>query len=367
MTILEFPGLYEDGIDKLAVQEMEAQLRQIGYLSLLVIVWDALEWRNEDLDFVLTCVYNVFGTAALKQLLFTVTFWDNDVKSKKERRKRKITPTYLENMIQAKVDFIFKSEVDVPILFVSAEYSDDVSRYELSNFLCNTKKEYLDTRTINSFLPGLELLPEILPDSAEQDKVSDNRVAENGFSDYEYIERNSTLRQSSQSGNIVENRNSYNGIDAANRNSYNGDTATRDSFNNNAGPSKSKSVHNISIDNSEAAEQSGNMQTRKKVGGSLFSIQGPNRTLPRNSSNQNKKDPSPRRGRARGNLMKKRSMSSGSVFNLGGGGNRARSPREPQFIQQKSVDNIYVDEEEQQQLAQQSQQLADESIMQDSR
>ena len=65
--------------------------------------------------------------------------------------------------------------------------------------------------------------------------------------------------------------------------------------------------------------------------------------------------------------MKKRSMSSGNVFNLGGGGNRARSPREPQFIQQKSVDNIYVDEEEQQQLAQQSQQLADESIMQDSR
>jgi len=64
--------------------------------------------------------------------------------------------------------------------------------------------------------------------------------------------------------------------------------------------------------------------------------------------------------------MKKRSMSSGSVFNLGGGSNSTRSPREPQFIQQKSVENIYVDEEQQQQLAQESQQLGDESIIQDS-
>ena len=47
ITALEFPGLYEDGIDKVAVQQMEVELRRIGYLTWLVVVWDALEWRNE--------------------------------------------------------------------------------------------------------------------------------------------------------------------------------------------------------------------------------------------------------------------------------------------------------------------------------
>ena len=73
---------------------------------------------SKDLDFVLNCICNVFGEAALKQLMFIVTFWDLDAKSKKERRKRKITPTYLENMIQAKVDHVFREFDYIPKHFL---------------------------------------------------------------------------------------------------------------------------------------------------------------------------------------------------------------------------------------------------------
>ena len=251
-----------------------------------------------------------------------------------------------------------------------------MSRYDLSNFLANTKRTNLNTNTINSFLPGLALLPEIPTTSqpsgtqaikpptmkVEQNRQQTPSAPENGFSDYEYIERESTLRQSSQSGNTISNKD---------RNSYSGN---RLSFNSNIGQMKSKSVHNLSLETSQ--EQPGTGRSGgsggKKIGGSMFSIQS--RTLPRNSSGQSsdhqRKASPPRRGRGArgtGNLMKKRSMSSGNVFGLGGGG-RTKSPRRPEFIQQKSVENIYVDEEEQHQLAaNDTEQLGEEAIISDSR
>ena len=266
-----------------------------------------------------------------------------------------------------------RSEVDVPILFVSSEYSDDVSRYDLSNLLANTQRTNLDTNTINSFLPGLALLPEIPTTTqsagtqankppimiAEHNRQQAPSAPENGFSDYEYIERESTLRQSSQSGNTGRNKD---------RNSGN-----RLSFSNNIGQMKSKSVHNLSLETSQEQQGPGKSGGGggKKIGGSMFSIQS--RTLPRNSSgkstDQQRKASPQRRGRARGagNLMKKRSMSSGNVFSLAGGG-RKKSPRRPEFIQQKSVDNIYIDEEEQHQLAaNETEQLGEEAIISDSR
>ncbi len=252
-----------------------------------------------------------------------------------------------------------------------------MSRYDLSNFLANTKRTNLDTNTINSFLPGLALLPEIPTTSqpagtqankpptmtAEHNRQQAPSAPENGFSDYEYIERESTLRQSSQSGNTISNKD---------RNSYSGN---RLSFNSNIGQMKSKSVHNLSLETSQEQPATGRSGGNggKKIGGSMFSIQS--RTLPRNSSGQSsdhqRKASPPRRGRGArgaGNLMKKRSMSSGNVFGLGGGGGRTKSPRRPEFIQQKSVENIYVDEEEQHQLAaNDTEQLGEEAIISDSR
>ena len=302
ITCIESPGLFEDGIDENGVQEMEKHLRSLGFITNLIVVWDALEFRTEDLEFVLSSAKDIFGDRILNYLLFVVTFWDTDQKSKKERNKRKITMSSLSNMIYNKVENIFGSAPDLPIFFVSAKSPNDQSRDDLANFLSSGTWETFGIQHMKHWVDHIKVLGST--DVELQDLPDDGN-------DYEDIRRASSVTNASQLN-------------------------------------KSKSLHNLALE--DTLPRNG-----KGFGGSMFGLQGA-KTTPRKSINKSaERTPqertrspfggfsTPRKGRGKGNatnLVRKRSMSQGNLPSLGRGRGRSR----PVMMHQKSVDNVYVDD-----------------------
>ena len=307
VTCIESPGLYEDGVDKKGVEEMERHLKDIGFITHLIVVWDSLEWRTEDLDFVLSSLRNIFGYGIVDHLLFVVTFWDSDQKSKKERSKRKLTPSSVTGLIRDKIDLIFSSKSDPNIFFVSAKNPNDRSRTDLANYLSATDWTTFVTQEMKSWMNELDKA--LTPGEkkiAEQDEGHD----------YEDIRRASAVRSSLGFG------------------------------------SKSKSLYNL--DQGQSQENKSGYNSGKDYG-SMFSVQG-SKTLPRKTNELRNAKPrnrtkspfggfgTPKKGRGRGsttNLSRKRSMSQGSIFAVGRG--RGRGQR-PLMMHQKSVDNVYAED-----------------------
>ena len=324
VTCIESPGLYEDGVDVNGVTEMEQHLRSIGFITHLILVWDALEWRTEDLDFVLGCVKNIFGERIVSHLVFVVTFWDPDQKSRKERSKRKISATSIDNMIAAKVQHFFGSRSDPVVFLVSAKSANDRSRIDIANFLCSSSWPIFRVNIMKPWIHEINLSPVPAVDSnpapglEEVDVGMDRENSDSDSHDYEDVGR-------------ISHR------------------STMDN--------KSKSLHNLALADTPGKQEQG-FGGNKKFGGSLFGLQQGSKSTPRKPRGQvgrqnaqpRGRTPSPfggfgggaRRGRGRGtNLERKRSMSQGNIFSMG----RGRGKR-PVMQHQKSVDNLYVEEED---------------------
>ena len=288
VTCIESPGLYEDGIDEKDVEEMEKYLRDIGFLTHLIIVWDALEWRTEDLDFILTSVKHILGDSIIQHVLFAITFWDHDQKSKKERKKRKLTANSLTSMVRAKVDHFFSQRFEPKIFFVSARSPNDKSRADLANFLSGTGFETFSTTEMK---PWMRELKGAMIVGGQEDTTNE----------YEDVGRSSV---------------SHSTIGYS---------------------SKSKSMYNLDQDQNQK-----NMETNTGGGYSVFSSKTKDSgyARPRNRT----KSPfggfgTPRKGRGKGsttNLSRKKSMSSGNIFSVPRGNGRENRP----MRHQKSVDNL---------------------------
>ena len=50
VTVVESPGLCPDELTRSTLQDLDHQLRQLGAVSHVVVVWYALELRYSDLD-----------------------------------------------------------------------------------------------------------------------------------------------------------------------------------------------------------------------------------------------------------------------------------------------------------------------------
>ena len=137
LTCIEAPGIYEDGIDSANIAELDRHLRSIGFLTHILVVWDALEWRLEDLDFVLASLRKIFGVHIGLHLVFAVTFWDQDRKGRKERKKRKITYESVSRMIRDRMEAVFGLPEEPLVYFLSAKSASDLSGQYLADFLAS--------------------------------------------------------------------------------------------------------------------------------------------------------------------------------------------------------------------------------------
>ena len=134
-TVLESPGFYKDGLDQAARRKVENEIRRIGYLTHIVIVWHALELRDEDLDVVLAEILRLFGQEAIEHIIFTVTYCDTGSKAKKYRSKRGISFDSISAMISRKAKNVFKSEEKPLIYFLCSKQYKDQSRKHLIQYL----------------------------------------------------------------------------------------------------------------------------------------------------------------------------------------------------------------------------------------
>ena len=85
VTLVESPGLCPDELTRSTLLDLDHQLRQLGAVSHVVVVWYALELRYSDLDFVLQSIRSVWDSAVLPHLLFAVTYCDPGRKAKSYR------------------------------------------------------------------------------------------------------------------------------------------------------------------------------------------------------------------------------------------------------------------------------------------
>ena len=85
VTVIESPGLCPEELTRSSLLDLEQELRQLGAVSHVVVVWYALELRYSDLDFVLQAIHSVWGSALLPHLLFAVTYCDPGRKAKAYR------------------------------------------------------------------------------------------------------------------------------------------------------------------------------------------------------------------------------------------------------------------------------------------
>jgi len=300
VTCIESPGLYEDGVDIGALEETEKHLNHIGYLTHLLVVWDALEWRNEDLDFVLGFLKAIFGSEVAQHFIFVVNFWDSDSKSRKERNKRKVSFSTIENMIIVKTQNLFNTSFEPAIFFVSSKNPNDRSREDLVNYLSSqTSWPTFRTGKMNKWTHHIS--------TSISSGIADNpTVVEDDGHDYEDVSRVSSLRGK--------------------------------------GKDKSKSMFDLA---QPTPKKSGKELKEKKYGGSMFGLQSPGSTGGNPKSRTRGRTPSPfgtlkspKRGKGQGtNLARKRSMSTGNLLS----GGRGRGKR-PVMMHQKSVDNVYVDD-----------------------
>ena len=134
-TVIEAPGFYEGDTEDNSRRVVETELRKIGLLTHVVVVWHALELRDSDLDVVLSEIRKYFGSAILDKLIFAVTFCDSGSKAKKYRSKRGISFNSISAMICQKVAQSFSTEEPPLIYFLCAKQPRDPSRKELVRFL----------------------------------------------------------------------------------------------------------------------------------------------------------------------------------------------------------------------------------------
>jgi hypothetical protein len=137
ITCIEAPGIFEDGIDQAKVVELDRHLRSIGFITHILVVWDALEWRLEDLDFVLSSLRKIFGIHIGLHIVFAVTFWDLDKKGRKERKKKKITHESVSKMIRDRMEATFGLPDEPLMYFISAKSPRDPSCQYLKTFLAS--------------------------------------------------------------------------------------------------------------------------------------------------------------------------------------------------------------------------------------
>jgi hypothetical protein len=292
LTCIEAPGIYEDGFDKSNIKELDRHLHSIGYITHILVVWDALEWRFEDLDFVLASIKKIFGVHVGFHLVFAVTFWDQDRKGRKERKKKKITYESISKMIRDRMETHFGLSEEPLIYFLSSRVSSDPSGEYLSSFLASKSWTPFKVDHMKSWLDQLESQREY-------------KSSETDSHDYEDVGRDGEEP------------------------SYEKPAST--------------SMHNLAIQDISARNLK---ETRsQKFGGSMF-------TLGKSVSSPNKGQP---RGKTRGGLrsnivnqhmagnlgsaafnQNQRSKSQGNLSQL-----NTRESSSPNIVQQKSVDNLY--------------------------
>ena len=85
VKVIESPGLCPEELTRSSLLDLEQELRHLGAVSHVVVVWYALELRYSDLDFVLQSLHSVWGSAVLPHLLFAVTYCDPGRKAKAYR------------------------------------------------------------------------------------------------------------------------------------------------------------------------------------------------------------------------------------------------------------------------------------------
>ena len=83
--MIESPGLCPEELTISSLIDLGQELRKLGLVSHVVVVWYALELRYSDLDFVLQSLHSVWGSAVLPHLLFAVTYCDPGRKAKAYR------------------------------------------------------------------------------------------------------------------------------------------------------------------------------------------------------------------------------------------------------------------------------------------
>ena len=134
-TVIEAPGFYEGDTEEYSRRVVETELRNIGFLTHIVVAWHALELRETDLEVVLSQIKKYFGPTILDKLIFAVTFCDSSSKAKKYRSKRGISFNSISAMICEKVGQSFSTEEEPLIYFLCAKQPRDPSRKELVRFL----------------------------------------------------------------------------------------------------------------------------------------------------------------------------------------------------------------------------------------
>ena len=134
-TVLESPGFCKDDLDQSERRNVENEVRKIGYITHIVIVWHALELRDEDMEVVLQEVFSLFGERAIEHILFTVTYCDTGSKAKKYRSKRGISFDAISEMISRKTKNVFNSEEKPLIYFLCSKQPKDPSRKHLIQYL----------------------------------------------------------------------------------------------------------------------------------------------------------------------------------------------------------------------------------------
>ena len=158
-TVLDAPGFCKDDLDRSARRKVETEIRKIGYLTHIVIVWHALELRDEDLDVVLAEVLRLFGEQAIEHIIFTVTYCDTGSKAKKYRSKRGISYDSISAMISRKAKNVFNSEEKPLIYFVCSKQYKDQSRKHLIQYLNYDQWKMLPANKMANWTDDLDISP----------------------------------------------------------------------------------------------------------------------------------------------------------------------------------------------------------------
>ena len=134
-TLIEAPGFYEEDQEREARRVVETELRQVGLLTHIILVWHALDEDQTDMDIVLREVIKYFGTGIVDKLIFAVTFCDSGSKAKKYRTKRGISFDSITAMINEKVTQSFQTDEEPLIYFLCSKQPRDPSRKQLVGYL----------------------------------------------------------------------------------------------------------------------------------------------------------------------------------------------------------------------------------------
>ena len=159
-TVLESPGFYKERLEKPARMKVEKEIRKIGFLTHIVIVWHALELRDDDLDFVLEEVLKLFGEKAVEHIIFTVTYCDTGSKAKKYRSKRGISYDSICAMISRKAQKVFQCDEKPLIYFLCSKHYKDQSRKHLIQYLNYDQWKMLPANRMANWTYDLDINPD---------------------------------------------------------------------------------------------------------------------------------------------------------------------------------------------------------------